>query len=150
MGGWLGLVPFLTSSLDRKYLLLGMHVQQQVSNTVAVAKLIVIPAGRKKGKKARWILFVFWLTVFYKRDQGRRLETNQEMSLTKRSLREMPAPASKKEEWVSPMKSEDTTCRAQATKNINTWEDLQFLYDTDPGMNQHHSAIITRPVFTSQ
>ena len=47
------MVPFLTSSLDRKYLLLGMHVQQQVSNTVAVAKLIVIPAGRKKGKKAR-------------------------------------------------------------------------------------------------
>jgi hypothetical protein len=31
------------------------------------------------------------------------------MSLTKLSLREIPAPASKMEEWVSPMKSEDTT-----------------------------------------
>lgn len=38
-----------------------------------------------------------------------RLLTYQEMSLTKLSFREMPAPASKMEEWVSPMKSEDTT-----------------------------------------
>lgn len=48
------------------------------------------------------------------------MKTNQEMSLTKLSLREMPAPASKMEEWVSPMKSEDTTCRTQTTINIYT------------------------------
>lgn len=45
------------------------------------------------------------------------LKTNQEISLTKLSLREMPAPASKMEEWVSPMKSEDTTCRTQVRFN---------------------------------
>lgn len=42
-------VPFLTSFVARKRLLLGVHVQQQVSDTVAVAKLIVIPGeGGKK------------------------------------------------------------------------------------------------------
>lgn len=47
-----GVVPFLTSSVDRKCLLLGVHVQQQVSNTVAVAELIVIPGeGGKKSKR---------------------------------------------------------------------------------------------------
>lgn len=40
------------------------------------------------------------------------------MSLTKLSLREMPAPASKMEEWLSPMKSEDTTCTTQTILNI--------------------------------
>lgn len=48
--GVTGLVPFLTSWLDRKRLLLGVHVQQQVGNTVAVAKLIVIPRGRETKK----------------------------------------------------------------------------------------------------
>lgn len=47
--GVTGLVPFLTSLLERKLLLLGVHVLQQVGNTVAVAKLIVIPTGREKG-----------------------------------------------------------------------------------------------------
>lgn len=42
-GRMFGVVPFLTSFVDRKYLLLGVHVQQQVSNTVAVAELIIIP-----------------------------------------------------------------------------------------------------------
>lgn len=46
------------------------------------------------------------------------LKTNQEMSLTKLSLREMPAPASKMEEWVSPMKSEETTCRTQSRYTV--------------------------------
>lgn len=46
-----GLVPFLTSLLDRKRLLLGVHVVQQVGNTVAVAILIVIPREREKGKQ---------------------------------------------------------------------------------------------------
>lgn len=32
-------------------------------------------------------------------------------SLTKWSLRAMPAPASKMEEWLSPLKSVETTCR---------------------------------------
>lgn len=41
----------------------------------------------------------------------KRLKTNQEMSLTKLSFREMPAQASKMEEWESPMKSEETTCK---------------------------------------
>lgn len=52
-----GVVPFLTSVLDRKcLLLLGLHVQQQVSNTVAVAKLVVIPKERQGelGKKWGW------------------------------------------------------------------------------------------------
>lgn len=44
-------VPFLTSFLDRKYLLLAVHVQQQVGDTVAVAKLIVIPIERGTEKK---------------------------------------------------------------------------------------------------
>lgn len=48
-----GLVPFLTSLLARKRLLLRVHVQQQVSNTVAVAKLIVIPRWRKKQNKKK-------------------------------------------------------------------------------------------------
>lgn len=43
-----GLVPFLTSLLDRKRLLLGVHVVQQVGNTVAVAILIVIPRERER------------------------------------------------------------------------------------------------------
>lgn len=47
-----GLVPFLTSLSDRKLLLLGVHVLQQVGNTVAVAKLVVIPRlrGKEHGK----------------------------------------------------------------------------------------------------
>lgn len=51
-----GLVPFLISCLDRKCLLLGVHVQQQVSNAVAVAKLVVIP-GETKSRMSRllWI-----------------------------------------------------------------------------------------------
>ena len=48
--GWLGVVPFQTSSLDRKCLLLGVHVQQQVSNTVTVAILIIIPERDKERK----------------------------------------------------------------------------------------------------
>lgn len=48
------------------------------------------------------------------------LETHQEMSLTKLSLREMPAPASKMEEWVSPTKSEDTTYNAQTYTHKHT------------------------------
>lgn len=44
-----GVVPFLISFLDRKCLLLGVHVQQQVSNTVAVTKLVIIP-GEREGK----------------------------------------------------------------------------------------------------
>lgn len=39
--------------------------------------------------------------------------TNQATSLTKLSLREMPAPASKMVECVSPMKSEETTCEGK-------------------------------------
>lgn len=46
-----GVVPFLTSFLDRKCLLLGVHVQQQVSDTVAVAELIIIPGERGREKK---------------------------------------------------------------------------------------------------
>lgn len=46
-GGVTGLVPFLSSLLDRKRLLLGVHVHQQVGNTVAVAILIVIPRERE-------------------------------------------------------------------------------------------------------
>lgn len=49
-GRMVGVVPFLTSFVNRKCLLLGVHVQQQVSNTVAVAKLVVIPGGREGGK----------------------------------------------------------------------------------------------------
>ena len=45
-----GMVPFMTSFLDRKYLVLGVHVQQEVSDTVAVAKLIIIPAERETEK----------------------------------------------------------------------------------------------------
>lgn len=49
-----GVVPFLTSVLDRKCLLLGVHVQQQVSNTVAVAKLVVIPKERQGEVEKKW------------------------------------------------------------------------------------------------
>lgn len=42
----IGVVPFLTSFVDRKCLLLGVHVQQQVGNTVAVAELVIIPGER--------------------------------------------------------------------------------------------------------
>lgn len=45
-----GVVPFLTSFLDRKCLLLGVHVHQQISDAVAVAKLIIIPAEREREK----------------------------------------------------------------------------------------------------
>lgn len=48
-----GVVPFLTFFLARKCLLLGVHVQQQVSDTVAVAKLIVIPAEEDRDKKEK-------------------------------------------------------------------------------------------------
>lgn len=47
-----GLVPFLISFLDRKCLLLGVHVQQQVSDAVAVAELVVIP-GETKSRMSR-------------------------------------------------------------------------------------------------
>lgn len=40
-----GVVPFLTSVLDRKCLLLGVHVHQQISDTVAVAELVIIPGN---------------------------------------------------------------------------------------------------------
>lgn len=46
----LGWSLFLTSFLDRKCLLLAVHVQQQVCNTVAVTKLIIIP-GKRGGEK---------------------------------------------------------------------------------------------------
>lgn len=54
-----GVVPFLTSFQDMKYLLLGVHVHQQVSNTVAVAELIVIPAERGSEKKVRDLMISF-------------------------------------------------------------------------------------------
>ena len=44
-------------------------------------------------------------------DKGCCSTAYQEISLTKLSLREMPAPASKMEEWTSPMKSEETFWR---------------------------------------
>lgn len=53
--GVIGLVPFWTPLLARKRLLLGVHVQQQVSNTVAVAKLIVIPRWREKGRSQKYM-----------------------------------------------------------------------------------------------
>lgn len=43
-GRMVGVVPVLTCSVARKCLLLGVHVEQQVSDTVAVTELIVIPA----------------------------------------------------------------------------------------------------------
>lgn len=49
-----GVVPLLTSVLDRKSLLLGVHVQQQVSNTAAVAKLVVIPKERQGEVEKKW------------------------------------------------------------------------------------------------
>lgn len=48
-----GVVPFLTFFLARKCLLLGVHVHQQVSDTVAVAELIVIPAMEERDKKEK-------------------------------------------------------------------------------------------------
>lgn len=54
-GGVTGLVPFLTSLLDRKRLLLGVHVVQQVGNTVAVAILIVIPREREREAESEWV-----------------------------------------------------------------------------------------------
>lgn len=56
-------VPLLISLVDRKCLLLGVHVQQQVGNAVAVAVLIIIP-GRRKGGKENELVF-FRLPVFY-------------------------------------------------------------------------------------
>lgn len=50
------------------------------------------------------------------------LKTNQEMSLTKLSLMAMPAPASKMEEWVSPMKSEETTCKTSRHKRRSIFD----------------------------
>lgn len=52
-GRMVGVVPVLTSFLARKCLLLGVHVQQQVSDTVAVAELIVIPAEEEGDKKQK-------------------------------------------------------------------------------------------------
>lgn len=49
-------------------------------------------------------------------------KTNQEISLTNLSLREMPAPASKMEEWQSPMKSEETTCKTSRHKWRNMFD----------------------------
>lgn len=40
-------------------------------------------------------------------------------SLTKWSLRAMPAPASKMEEWLSPLKSVDTTCERNKDRATN-------------------------------
>lgn len=54
-----GMVPFLTFFLVRKCLLLCVHVQQQVSDAVAVAKLVVIPAEEKRDR--------IKLALFYKR-----------------------------------------------------------------------------------
>lgn len=53
-GEWMvGVVPFLTSFQNRKYLLLGVHVHQQISNTVAVAELVVIPEEMEGGKSRK-------------------------------------------------------------------------------------------------
>lgn len=49
----LGVVPLLISLVDRKCLLLGVHVQQQVGNAVAVAVLIIIPGWRKENELVR-------------------------------------------------------------------------------------------------
>lgn len=96
---------------DRKYLLLCVHIQQQVSNTVAVAILVVIPREEvKQWEKMQVEVVAHEKALWFNRWQ-KCLKTNQEMSLTKLSLREMPAPASKMEEWESPMKSEETTCK---------------------------------------
>lgn len=46
-----GVVPFLISFMDRKCLLFGVHVQQQVSDTVAVAELVIIPGEGKEGRE---------------------------------------------------------------------------------------------------
>lgn len=52
-------------------------------------------------------------------------KTHQEMSLTKLSLREMPAPASKMEEWESPMKSEETTCKINMQTQMDAMSDVK-------------------------
>ena len=50
-GGWLLRGRSMSAFLGcREDLLLGVHVQQQVSNAVAVAKLIVVPGDRAMGK----------------------------------------------------------------------------------------------------
>jgi len=50
---------------------------------------------------------------------GLAYSTNQATSLTKLSLREMPAPASKMVECVSPMKSEETTCEGESDAHFS-------------------------------
>lgn len=86
-------------------LLLGRHVGHQVADTVAVRKLVVVPEEEKNIES----------TCIRKRDlstqQESMHEAYHETSLTKWSLRAMPAPASKMEEWLSPLKSVETTCR---------------------------------------
>lgn len=52
-------VPLLISLVDRKCLLLGVHVQQQVGNAVAVAVLIIIPGWRKGGKENELVSVFF-------------------------------------------------------------------------------------------
>lgn len=84
-------------------LLLPSHVGHQVAHTVAVAKLIVIPVGEGGEQKvaqrggSKYLKVTGWSKPYHV------------TSLTKCSLRAIPAPASKMEERLSPLKSVDTT-----------------------------------------
>lgn len=112
-------LPCQTGSV---YLLLSVHVQQKVGNTVAVAKLVVIPG--EEGKKDNGEMVPSRKALLL--GNGRNIrKPHQEMSLTKLSLREMPAPASKMEEWESPMKSEETTCKIKVQTQMDAMSDVK-------------------------
>lgn len=88
---------------DRWHLLLGCHVGHQITDSVAVAKFIIIPRRKK--------LITMGGRVKRKtKTLAPSSSTYHVTSLTKWSLRAIPAPASKIEEWESPLKSVDTTC----------------------------------------
>lgn len=75
-------------------------MDHEVHHPVAVAKLVVVPRRRAtvRGRLHQRA------PPFPPPSQA-----YQETSLTKWSLRAMPAPASKVEEWVSLLKSQETT-----------------------------------------
>ena len=93
-----------------------VHVVDEVNDSVAVAKLIVVPETRQfydlqllSWDEWKQSYRQFYSLVDWHGMAGREANTHHETSLTKVGLSWIPAPASKMEDLMSPRKSCETT-----------------------------------------
>lgn len=91
------LLQLLLVVVQNSSLILGLHKLDQIDNAVGVTILIVVPKINN-GQYMVSTCLIFHNRIIY-----------QEISLTNFSFNGIPALASKIDEWLSPIKSDDTT-----------------------------------------